>query len=118
MSLNDRHYQKKLTKDYRNLSSHGIAPRITAGIVSSVIRTIIKTTKMEESADGSYSEVEVKGKTSVAYSFGGKQPLDRNLLFDANLEEFKKARSCYNEFKDLLKETISKIPNNNTTKSQ
>lgn len=89
--LNDVPYQKQLTKDYRNLSSHSIAPRITAGIVSPVIRTIINTTKIEESADGSYSEVEVKGKTSIAYSFGGKQPLDRNILFNANLEEFKKA---------------------------
>ncbi len=111
MSLNDRHYQKKLTGDYRNLNSHNIAPRITAGIVSPVIRTIIKTTKMEENADGSYSEVEVKGNTSIAYSFGGKQPLDRNILFNANLEEFKKAISCYKEFKSLLMETISKIPN-------
>ena len=111
MSLNDRHYQKKLTGDYRNLNSHSIAPRITAGIVSPVIRTIIKTTKMEENADGSYSEVEVKGNTSIAYSFGGKQPLDRNILFNANLEEFKKAISCYKEFKSLLMETISKIPN-------
>ena len=117
-TLNDDQYQKQLTKDYRNLSSHGIAPRITAGIVSPVIRTIIKTTKIEENADGSYSEVEVKGKTSIAYSFGGKQPLDRNILFNANLEEFKKAISCYKEFKSLLIETISKIPNNNTTKAQ
>ena len=117
-SLNDDDYQKKLTRDYRNLSSHSIAPRITFGVVSRVTRTVKITDKMQKNADGSYSLVEVPNKTSVAYSFGGKQPLDRNLLFNANLEEFKKARSCYNEFKGLLKETISKIPNNNTNKSQ
>lgn len=109
--LNDDPYQKQLTKNYRNLSSHSIAPRITSGTVSPVTRTIIKTTKMEENADGSYSEVEVRGNTSIAYSFGGKHPLDRNILFNANIEEFKKAISCYKEFKSLLMETISKIPN-------
>jgi hypothetical protein len=110
--LNDDPYQKQLTKNYRNLSSHSIAPRIMSGTVSTVTRTIIKTTRIEKNEGGSYSEVEIKNSISVAYSYGGTLPLNRNELFNANIEEFKKARNCYNEFKGLLEITISKIPNN------
>lgn len=109
--LNEKHYQEKLTQDYRNLSSHKIAPRITAGTVSPITRTVEKATKMEKNEDGSYSKVEMRDRTSVVYSDGGIDPLDRNKLFNANIEEFKKARNCYDEFKKLLEETICKIPN-------
>lgn len=109
--LNNNKYQRQLTQDYRNLSSHSIAPRITAGTVSPVTRTIVKMTRMQKNLDGSFSEVEVKGKTAAAYSYGGIEPLDRNEVFEANVKEFKKARNCYYEFKTLLEVTISKIPN-------
>lgn len=109
--LNNYEYQKKLTQDYRNLSSHNIAPKITAGTVSPITRSIVKMTRMQKNLDSSFSEVEVKGKTSVAYSCGGIQPLDRNEVFEANVKEFKKARNCYYEFKSLLEVTISKISN-------
>lgn len=108
--LNGEYYQKQLTQDYRNLSSHTIAPRITVGTVSPITRTVEKSTKIEKNADGSYSKVEVRDRTSVVYSYGGIEPLDRNKLFDANIEEFKKARNCYAEFKKLLDGTIHKIP--------
>lgn len=109
--LNNDEYQRQLTQNYRNLSSHSIAPRITAGTVSPITRTIEKTTRMQKNTDGSFSKVEVEDKTSVVYSYGGTEPLDRNQLFDANVEEFKEARNCYDEFKKLLKKTISEIPN-------
>lgn len=109
--LNNNQYQRQLTQDYRNLSSHSIAPRITVGTVSPITRTIEKTTRMQKNTDGSFSKVEVEDKTSVVYSYGGTKPLDRNQLFDANVEEFKEARNCYDEFKKLLKKTIPEIPN-------
>lgn len=110
-ALNGYLYQKQSTQDYRNLSSHSIAPRITAGVVSPVNRAIKKMTEMRENVDGSFLELEIKDKTSVVYSYGGTEPLDRNKLFEVNVEEFKKAIGCYDEFKKLLKESISKIPN-------
>lgn len=111
--LNNDYYQKKLTGNYRNLNSHSIAPKITAGTVSPVIRTIKKMTRMQKNVDYSFSEVEVKNKISVVYSFGGTEPLDRNKLFAENVEEFKKARNCYHDFKNLLIKTIAEIPNSN-----
>lgn len=90
------------TVDYRNRSSHALAPRLALGIVETVTRRVVPAKTLVQNDRGTFDEVEVDGKMSVQYGFGGMSPLDLEEARVANVEQFLKARHCYALYRQLL----------------
>lgn len=107
--LNDGGY-KKITHDYRNLSSHTIGPRLGFGETRPVTRVICQSEEMVEMPDGSIDFVPVAGKVAVRYEFGGTPSLDFEVVRVANIEQFRVARECYMCLRHLLTVAVSAIP--------
>lgn len=100
-ALNDEEYQRT-TNHYRNLVNHAIAPRLGVGITSTVTRSVVQPTTMVEQEDGTFLPVPVSGKLAVSYSFGGTGPLELEGSWKANLEQYRRARLCYAQYRTLL----------------
>jgi len=92
----------KTTGDYRNRSSHALAPRIGLGIVETVTRHVVPAKKLVENESGMLKEIPIDGKMSIRYGFGGMSPLDLNEARIANVEQFLKARRCYLLYRQIL----------------
>lgn len=108
--INSIDYIRK-TSNYRNLVNHTIGPRLSIGHTRTVTRSVLPATKMEPADDGSYIKALVPDKMSVSYGFGGTPPLNIEEIRLSNFEQFKIARSCYLQYKALLKVAISSIEN-------
>jgi hypothetical protein len=85
--LDDRGY-RRVTVDFRNRASHGIAPRFSVGITSIVTRTRVQAIALEQQPDGGYLDVPVPGKLATSYGFGGTEPLSMEEAWKANLKQF------------------------------
>lgn len=101
---------RELTRDFRNLSSHSIAPRISIGYTKLVTREVRPATTLEPVGDGTHKLVEIPDKYSVSYGFGGTPPLQMDSIIDANRAEFAKARHCFNEYTQLLESVLATLP--------
>lgn len=97
------------TSDYRNLISHTIAPRFELGFTRLVTRTVVPAQQLEQAEDGTHNVVQVPGKVSVSYGFGGTPPLSLDKVWMANLEQFNLAKVCYQEYLALLRRVVSTI---------
>ncbi|MBN9368877.1 MAG: hypothetical protein J0H59_17860 [Comamonadaceae bacterium] len=95
------------TSDFRNRSSHSIAPRFSRGTTRMVTRTIEQATRMERRADGGCEWVPVSGKTAVCYGFGGTEPLDLDQVRQVNLAQFDIAVACFDLYLALLTKTTA-----------
>ena len=95
------------TSDFRNRSSHSIAPRFTRGETRMVTRTIKQAIHIEQGVDGFVHEVPISGKTSVCYGFGGTEPLDLEQVRCVNLTQFHTATVCFDLYVALLKKTTA-----------
>jgi len=98
------------TKDYRNLNSHAIGPRIALGHTRMVTRKTVPATRMEPQADGTGRLVEIPGNYIASYSFGGLEPLDLEVARAANFEQYIASRKCFDSFTALLKVHCAKLP--------
>lgn len=109
--LDDRCY-RALTGDFRNRASHGIAPRFSVGITSTVTRMRKQAMKLEQQPSGTYKDVTAPGKLSTSYGFGGTPPLSMPDAWKANLAQFEHARRAFNAYIALLAEAVEAMPRN------
>lgn len=107
--LDDRGY-RALTGDFRNRASHGIAPRFSVGITSTVTRTRQQAMKLEQQANGTYKDVPVPGQLSTSYGVGGTEPLSMQDAWTANLAQFEHARRTFDAYIALLAEAVAAMP--------
>jgi hypothetical protein len=101
---------RDFTRNFRNLSSHAIAPRFNVGLTNTVTRRVVNATKLVEQRNGTYKEEEIAGKQAVRYGFGGTPPLPMREMFLANFEEFEKARSCFMAYVEVLDTALGALP--------
>lgn len=106
--VNDKKYENE-TSNYRNLHSHIIGPRLGIGHVRTVVRTIREHTKMIKQANGTYVKTPT-GKVVPSYGFGGTPPLDLEKAHAANLEQYRRARKCYESYRNLLAVGMEAMP--------
>ena len=100
---------RDLTFDYRNLASHGMAPRFEFGHTNSVRRAVVPKTEIVLNPDGTYSMNEGSTKTAVSYAFGGTPPLKLREMHAANQSEFDHVRAAFEAYRDLLRELLDAI---------
>lgn len=98
---------RALTKNYRNLSSHSIAPRFRLGDTRRTSRKIVPAFRMEEQPNGSYLDVEIKGKNFVSYGFGAVIPIEFNTAYEANNKEYELVLIAMERFCRLIVEMCS-----------
>lgn len=99
-----------LTRNFRNLSSHAIAPRLTVGHTNTVVRRVVPATRMLKQPDGSYRDELVPGKQHVEYGFGGTEPLPMREVFAGNLAEFEKAMACFHAYVAVIDKALGSLP--------
>ena len=107
--IDDRAYRRE-TFNYRNLSSHSIGPGLGIGITRAVVRSVEQATQMTKQPDGTYNLTPIPGKLSVTYGFGGTPPLDMKKACAANLEQYRRARECYGNYRKLLATALASMP--------
>lgn len=100
----------ELTRNFRNLASHAIAPRLTIGHTSIVVRRVVPATTLVQQPDGTYKDELVPGKQHVSYGFGGTEPLHMRAVFEANLAEFVKSSRCFNAYVDTFNRALMALP--------
>lgn len=108
-SLDGEEY-RALTSNFRNLASHAIAPRLSVGYTSMVVRELGQASELVQQASGSFNEEKVPGAQSVSYGFGGTPPLSMRTVFTGNLEEFEKARACFSFYVDIVNKALMTLP--------
>lgn len=101
---------RDLTRNFRNLSSHAIAPRFNVGLTNTVTRQVVNATKLVEKANGTFEKEEVPDAQMVRYGFGGTPPLPMRKIFAANLAEFGKASACFTVYVAVLDAALAKLP--------
>ncbi|MCI5120643.1 MAG: hypothetical protein D3908_05530 [Candidatus Electrothrix sp. AUS4] len=108
-AIDDKDYKKE-TSDYRNLHSHIIGPRLGFGYVRTIVRSIEERITLIKQPDGTYIE-KPNGKVGPSYSFGGgTPPLDLEKAHAANLEQYRRARKCYESYRKLLAAGMEAMP--------
>jgi hypothetical protein len=100
---------RDLTFNYRNLASHGMAPRFEFGHTNFVRRAAVPKSELVPQMDGSFSSESTSGKKTVRYDFGGTPPLKLREMHAANESEFAHARAAYEAYRDLLRELLAAI---------
>jgi hypothetical protein len=107
--IDDDEY-RRTTFDYRNRAAHAIAPRLAVGHVGFVTRNVEQRTEIVAQPGGSYQRVATPGKMAVSYGFGGTPPLDMEAARVANLEQYRRARTCFEGYRILLVEVMAGMP--------
>ena len=98
--------------NFRNLASHGIAPRFELGETNSVTRSIEPRTELIEQPDGSYQEVPHPTKKTVCYGIGGTTPLSFHAAYNACAKEYSNALVTFHSYQDLVREIVKALPKN------
>lgn len=93
-SIDDKAY-KEATSDYRNRSSHALAPRFSVGVTRAVVRRKVAWEDMVDQPDGSVTFVASATQMATEYGFGGTPPLDIELARSQNLAQFDRASGCF-----------------------
>lgn len=101
---------RKTTFDYRNRAAHAIAPRLALGHVGVVTRHVVPATELKAQTNGTYLQVTVPGKMVVSYEFGGTPPLDMEAARVANLEQYRRARQCFEVYRGLFSDAMKGLP--------
>lgn len=100
---------KSETRNFRNLSSHSFAPRLTNGQLRRVTREVGPWENMELQEDGTYRLVPDPVKKGVSYGFCVLDPLDLKELQEANLREEERASKALDAYCVLLQEIGTKL---------
>jgi len=80
------------------------------GITQPVVRSFMQATQMTELPDGTYIQSPIPGKLAVVYGFGGTDPLDTERARSENLEQYLRARECYDKYRAVLNAGLSSMP--------
>jgi hypothetical protein len=105
----DSEEYRHATWNYRNLSSHAIAPRFRVGITNFVVRGLTPHSEVVQQPNGTYVLVEHPTKKDVSYGFGGMQALDLHRVYALSLGEFRKAVDLFRTYSALLEEVLSAL---------
>jgi hypothetical protein len=109
ISIDDAAYRKS-TFDYRNRSSHAIAPRLAIGITQIVTRSVVPAEELVQQSDGTFKSVTIPGKMVVQYGHGGTPPLDMVRSHVANVDQYRLARHCFQSYREILEEAMASMP--------
>lgn len=107
-ALDDKKF-KQISYNFRDLASHGIAPRFEQGETSFVTRSIEPWSDLVEQPDGSHKFVKHETKTSICYTLGARHPLTFQQAFDASWHEYLKTIKLFHSYQSLLREILSTI---------
>jgi hypothetical protein len=107
--INDVDY-KRLTLDFRNRASHGIAPHFSVGYTAIVTRHRQQATKLEEQPDKTFNDVPVPDSMATSYGWGGSAPLAMEKARTDNLAQFARARRTFDAYVALLAEATAAMP--------
>lgn len=114
--LSDNLYRQE-TSDYRNLTSHCIGPRLGIGITRTVSRSVTQKEQLTVQPGGTYLLTPVPEKMSAVYGLGGGiEPIDMEKARVSNLEQYRRARQCYNDYLSLLNAGLKTMPSASKTK--
>ena len=95
------------TYNFRNLSSHRIAPRFEIGHTDFIKRSIVPNSELVQQCDGLYSTIEDPTHKVVRYDMSWTSPLNLRETQKINKEECMLAISAFNAYQDLLKELLN-----------
>ena len=107
--IDDEVYRTQ-TKDYRNLNSHAIGPRIALGHTRMVTRRAEPAVRVEALPGGAGRLVEDPGRYVASYGVGGLEPLDLESARVASLGQYTASRRCFALFTALLQTHCAKLP--------
>lgn len=100
---------RDITRDFRNLASHEIAPRFECGHTKFVTRSIVPKSEMIKLPDGLFQVVNHPKTKAVSYGFGGTPPLSLCEMHEANEKEYILAVSVFNAYQDILTELLNAL---------
>lgn len=100
---------QRVTRNFRDLSSHSFAPRLMIGQVARAIRSIAPLQEMVAQPDGTYLLEEHPTKTSVQYEMQVIEPLPLDTAYSANLAEYRKAITLLRAFASLIDELCARM---------
>jgi hypothetical protein len=106
--LNDAEY-RKITRDFRNRSSHAIGPRFEFGETSFVTRSLEHPENTVEQPDGSYRLVKDTTRKVPQYAFGGPPALKYDEMLAASQGQHDLARNAIEAYEVVLGEILTKI---------
>jgi hypothetical protein len=104
--------------NFRNLASHGIAPRFEQGESSFVTRAFVPRSELLEQLDGSYRLVDHPIEKAVSYGFGGTPPLSFQTVHDVCSQQYLKALGAFHAYRSLLREVINVLTSQPETTPQ
>lgn len=107
--INNYAYQQE-TSDYRNTTSHSLGPRLGIGFICSVERSIVQTTEMTKQPDGKYRLIPVPKNMSLEYSYKQIAPLHMEKVRASNLEQYRYARNCFENYQKILITGLDSMP--------
>lgn len=107
--LDDEDYRNR-TRDYRNEHSHAIGPRLGIGLTRMMTRSVRQATELVEQEPGRFVLVDIPGKVQVSYGFGGRQALDLTETYAANLQQYQRARECFEAYVGILDAALEQMP--------
>jgi len=107
-ALDDDEY-RNATANFRNLSSHAIAPRFNFGITSTVRRSVAPKTVLVPLPNGYFARQE-QDKLGVEYAIGGVPPLRMRTAFELNLRQWNVAKTIFSAYVQLLDAALATLP--------
>ena len=100
---------KLATRNYRDLSSHAIAPRLGFGEVNLVKRKMGVWEEWQDQGDGTRKLVPNSARRTVSYSFGGTPPLELVEIYRLNKEQHEIAADTLEKYCGLLNELLAAL---------
>lgn len=111
-ALNDSTY-RKLSRNFRDLSVHSLAPRFMFGGIMRAVRSIEPWQESVKQPGGGYLLVDHPTKKCVSYSMGVLEPFPLGEAYSASFSEYQKVVIAMSAFAELLKEicdSMDEIP--------
>lgn len=102
----DSEKYREVTRDYRNLASHGTPPHFELGDVNLVTRSIVPWSEIVNQGDGTYQLVEHPTRKAVSYGIGGMQPLALSDMLEINKTQLTLAVAAFHAYQALVEEMI------------
>ena len=102
-AVNSEEY-RKISRNFRDLSSHAFAPRLMGGQIMRAARSIEPWQHMVAKLDGSYLLEKHPTKKCVSYSMRVVKPFPLREAFSANFSEYRKALAAMGALSGLIEE--------------
>lgn len=97
---------REVTRDYRNLASHGTPPYFEWGETNLMTRSIVPRSDLVNQGDGTHQLVEHPTRKAVSYSLGGMQPLALSDMLEINKTQLTLAFAAFHAYQALVEEMI------------